>query len=60
MKLKKLNIIALAFASIAVCGCKTNDELNEHHFDNKLFVDMENPVNDFVFKVPRFVFGYGS
>ena len=49
MKLKKLNIIALAFASIAVCGCKTNDELNEHHFDNKLFVDMENPVNDFVF-----------
>lgn len=50
MKLKKLNIIALAFASIAVCGCKTNDELNEHHFDNKLFVDMENPVNDFVFK----------
>lgn len=50
MKLKKLNMIALAFAALAVCGCKTNDDLNEHHFDNKLFVDMTEPVNNFVFK----------
>lgn len=50
MKLKKLNMIVLAFAALAVCGCKTNDDLNEHHFDNKLFVDMTEPVNNFVFK----------
>ena len=50
MKLKRLNMIVLASAALAVCGCKTNDDLNEHHFDNKVFVDMTEPVSNFVFK----------
>ena len=50
MKLKRLNMIVLASAALAVCGCKTNDDLNEHHFDNKVFVDMTEPISNFVFK----------
>ena len=36
MKLKKLNIMLLASVALAMSGCKTNDELDKHHFDNKL------------------------
>lgn len=50
MKLKKLNILLFASVALAVTGCKTNDDLNEHHFDNKLFVDVENPVTNVVFE----------
>lgn len=50
MKLKNLNIMLFASVALAVTGCKTNDDLNEHHFDNKLFVDVENPVTNMVFQ----------
>ena len=50
MKLKKLNIMLFASVALAVSGCKTNDELDKHHFDNKIFVEMETPVNNLVFK----------
>lgn len=50
MKLKKLNIMLLASVALAMSGCKTNDELDKHHFDNKLFVDVETPVTNLVFE----------
>ena len=53
MKLKKLNIMLLASVALAMSGCKTNDELDKHHFDNKLFVDVETPVTNLVFEPSR-------
>lgn len=48
MKLFKLNIFAFCMAALWT-GCSSND-VEEHHFDNKLFVNVETPVEELVFK----------
>lgn len=48
MKLSSLNIIIFFMAALFV-GCSTND-VEEHHFNNKLFVNIEEPVDEMFFK----------
>lgn len=48
MKLFKLNIITFCMAAVLI-SCNTND-VEEHHFDNKLFINVETPVEELVFK----------
>lgn len=48
MKHLKYNLLTLCFGALALAGCSSNDEA-EHHFDNKLFVNVENPVEGLVF-----------
>lgn len=43
IKLFTISIVLLA------CGCSTEDE-GKHHFDNKIFVNVQNPVTQMVFK----------
>lgn len=49
MKHLKLKLIALCFGAIAFTGCSGEDEA-EHHFGNKLFLDVQNPVEEMVFR----------
>lgn len=49
MKHLKLKLIALCFGAIAFAGCSGEDEA-EHHFGNKLFLDVQNPVEEMVFR----------
>lgn len=48
MKLFKLNIITFCMAAVLI-SCNTND-VEEHHFDNKLFINVETPVEELIFK----------
>lgn len=48
MKSIKINIITLLISTIAFFGCSANDE-DKHHFGNKLFIDMQNPVSESIF-----------
>lgn len=48
MKLLKLNITAFCLAMMFTTSCNNND-VEEHHFDNKLFINVANPVSELVF-----------
>ena len=43
IKLFVMSVVLLA------CGCSTDDE-NKHHFDNKLFVDVQSPIEQLMFR----------
>ena len=49
MKLNNLIFTALAGFSIILAGCQNNDE-NEQHYDNKLFISASNFTKEILFK----------
>ena len=49
MKLNNLIFTALAGFSIILTGCQNNDE-NEQHYDNKLFISASNFTKEILFK----------
>lgn len=49
MKRLKLKLVALCLGVFAFSGCSSDDD-TAHHFDNKLFLDIQNPVDEMVFR----------
>ena len=50
MKLNNLIFTALAGFSIILAGCQNNDE-NEQHYDNKLFISASNFIRKYCSKL---------
>lgn len=48
MKLSKLNIAIWGLLMMFTTSCN-NSDVEEHHFDNKLFINVTNPVSELVF-----------
>ncbi len=47
--MKSLKYAILFGLTIGVCSCST-DDVNEHRFENKIFINLEDPIENCVFK----------